>query len=170
MKAIVLDMDGTIADTYNVPQWLTMLENKNAAPYIVAKPIGDNEKINACLALLQGYGYVVEVVSWLCKDSNNKQFDNATRRAKKQWLKKYYPAIDPRNVHIVKHGTNKWRVSKCKGGILFDDEANNVEQWNKQTSSGRAIQIEGVKTLLETLEAIAEQELTKREDKQNLQR
>ena len=52
MKAIVLDMDGTIADTYNVPQWLTMLENKNAAPYNVAKPIGDDEKINACLALL----------------------------------------------------------------------------------------------------------------------
>lgn len=160
MKAIILDMDGTITDLYNVPHWLTMLENENAAPYIVAKPIGDNKKINACLALLQGYGYVVEVVSWLCKNSNNKQFNNATRRAKKQWLKKYYPAIDPKNVHVVKHGTNKWRVSKCKGGILFDDEINNVEQWNKQTSSGKAVKIEGISTLLKTLETIVEQELT----------
>ena len=48
---------------------------------------------------------------------------------------------------------------------MFDDETNNVEQWNKQTSSGRAVKIEGINTLLKILEALAEQELTKREDK-----
>lgn len=158
-KAIVLDLDGVLVDLYNVPQWLPMLESKNAAPYAIAQPIGDSEKINALLALLQGYGYTVEVVSWLAKDNDNKQFDNAVRRAKKQWLKKYYPAIDPRNVHVVKHGTNKWRVAKCKGGILFDDEAKNINQWNKQTSSGNAVKVDGIRTVLETLEAIAKSEL-----------
>ena len=39
MNAIYLDMDGTIADLYAVPNWLKMLRAENPAPYIQAEPL-----------------------------------------------------------------------------------------------------------------------------------
>ena len=59
MKAIVLDLDGTLADFYSVRGWLEMLQAENAAPYLIAKPLGDYKKLNGLLAALQGYGYAV---------------------------------------------------------------------------------------------------------------
>lgn len=159
MKAIVLDLDGTICDLYGVNGWLPMLENSNAAPYLIAKPLGDYKKLNGLLAALQGYGYAVEVVSWLAKGKTTKQFDSAVRKNKRAWLRKYYPAIDLNNVHVVKHGTNKWRVSNYKGGILFDDESANVHGWQRDTSSGRAVRIKDDTTLLDALESLIIQEI-----------
>ena len=50
MKAIVLDLDGTLCDFYNVNGWLPMLQAENAAPYLIAKPLGDYKKLNGLLA------------------------------------------------------------------------------------------------------------------------
>lgn len=153
-KAIILDMDGTIADFYGVNGWLDALKRHDATPYSAANPYGNSERINGLLAALQGYGYTVEVVSWLARNSADKAFDNAVRRAKRLWLKRYYPAISPSNVHIVKYGTNKWRVAKSKGGILFDDETNNCETWRKHSASGSAIQITSPDTLVSALTSL----------------
>ena len=159
MKAIVLDLDGTLCDFYNVNGWLSMLQAENAAPYLIAKPLGDYKKLNGLLAALQGYGYAVEVVSWLAKGETSKQFDSAVRKNKRAWLRKYYPAINLKNVHVVKHGTNKWRVSNYKGGILFDDESGNVNAWKRDTMSGKAVRIKDETTLLDALESLIIQEL-----------
>lgn len=56
-----------------------MLQAENAAPYLIAKPLGDYKKLNGLSAALQGYGYAVEVVSWLAKGKNTKQFNSAVR-------------------------------------------------------------------------------------------
>ena len=159
MKAIVLDLDGTICDLYGVNGWLPMLENSNVAPHLIAQPLGDYKKLNGLLAALQGYGYAVEVVSWLAKGETTKQFDSAVRKNKRAWLRKYYPAINLNNVHVVKYGTNKWRVSNYKGGILFDDESSNVHAWQRDTMNGKAIRIKDETTLLDALESLIIQEL-----------
>ena len=129
-KAIVFDLDGCLVDFYSVDGWLNYLIAEDATPYAVAEPYGDSKAINAALATLQGMGYVIEVVSWL---SN------------------YYPCIDPSNVHVVAHGTNKWRVSNNKGGVLFDDEQGNIDNWNKHSNSGIGIQVTNSDTVLSTL-------------------
>ena len=49
-KAIVLDMDGTIASLYSVDGWLDYLIAEDATPYAVAEPYGDSKAINAALA------------------------------------------------------------------------------------------------------------------------
>ena len=36
---IFFDMDGTIADFYNVPNWLLKLRNNDASPYEEAVPL-----------------------------------------------------------------------------------------------------------------------------------
>lgn len=155
MNAIILDMDGTIADLYSVRGWLPMLEHGNAAPYLKARPLYDAAKLNGILAALQGYGYEVEIVSYLAKHAeSNKAFDSATRKAKRAWLKRYLPCIKSNNIHLVKHGSNKWRVSNYKGGTLFDDELDNVNKWNRQTSSGSAVCCDGTVNLLNELEKL----------------
>lgn len=153
-KAIVLDMDGTIANFYSVEGWLNYLIAEDTTPYTIAEPYGDSKAINAALATLQGMGYVVEVVSWLSKGKPSKAFNAAVRKAKLDWLSKYYPSINPSNVHIVAHGTNKWRVSNNKGGILFDDEQGNIDNWNKHSNSGIGIQVINSDTILTTLHQI----------------
>lgn len=157
-RAIVLDMDGTIANLYGVEGWLNCLIAEDATPYAVAEPYGDSKAINAALATLQGIGYVIEVVSWLSKGKPSKAFNAAVRKAKLDWLSKYYPNIDPNNVHVVAHGTNKWRVSNNKGGILFDDEQSNIDTWNKHSNSGIGIQVTSSDTVLSMLCQIIDKE------------
>lgn len=157
-KAIVLDMDGTIANFYGVAGWLDYLIAEDATPYSVAQPYGDNVAINAALATLQGMGYVVEVVSWLSKGKPSKAFNADVRKAKLEWLANYYPCIDPNNIHVVAHGTNKWHVSNNKGGILFDDEQGNIDCWNKHSNSGYAVKVDNSNSVLSALLAIIDNE------------
>lgn len=153
-KAVVFDLDGCLVDFYSVDGWLDYLVAEDATPYAVAEPYGDSRAINAALATLQGMGYVVEVVSWLSKGKPSKAFNAAVRKAKLDWLSKYYPSISSSNVHIVAHGTNKWYVSNNKGGVLFDDEQGNIDTWNKHSNSGIGIQVINSDTILTTLHQI----------------
>ena len=104
-KAIVLDMDGTIANFYS-----DYLIAEDATPYAVAEPYG--YQCRACYPTKYG------VCGWLSKGEPSKAFNAAVRKAKLDWLSKYYPSINPSNVHVVAHGTNKWRVSNNKGGVM----------------------------------------------------
>lgn len=156
-SGVVFDLDGTITDLYSVPGWLPMLQNKNAAPYMIAKPIGDAHAINARIAALKAFGVSVEVVSWLAKNNTDKAYDAAVRRAKKAWLRKHFPAIEIKNVHIVKHGTNKWSVAHNKSAILLDDELNNCRTWNKHTNRGKAIHVTSTQDVINTLDSLLEE-------------
>ncbi len=49
---ICFDMDGTIADLYNVPNWLERLQAEDATPYLEAKPLWDMECLNNILMRL----------------------------------------------------------------------------------------------------------------------
>lgn len=158
-KAVVFDLDGCLVDFYSVEGWLNYLIAEDATPYAVAEPYGDNKAINAALATLQGMGYVVEVVSWLSKGNPSKAFNAEVRKAKLEWLHKYYPSINPNNVHVVAHGTNKWYVSNNKDGILFDDEQGNIDCWNKHTNSGIAVKVTNNDTVLSALRKIINKEM-----------
>ena len=128
-KVLVFDMDGTIADFYNVPQWLAYLENSDATPYKIAKPLYDMDSLNTVLSLLKNKGYRIVVTSWLAKNSS-KEFDKATRKAKLKWLEKYGFPCD--EVHLVKYGTTKANCTRKLGGyqILIDDNQTVRKGWN----------------------------------------
>ena len=44
-KAIYFDMDGTVANLYDVPNWLEKLQAQDVTPYIEAKPLIDMEEL-----------------------------------------------------------------------------------------------------------------------------
>ena len=129
-RTIYFDMDGTIANFYDVPNWLPRIRSYDATPYRDAKPRVDMTELNSLVLDLKRRGYSIGVVSWLSMDGSNKKFNADVRQAKREWLAKWFPYAD--EVHIVKHGTPKHKVVRnASNGILVDDEERNVEEWRR---------------------------------------
>lgn len=127
VKAINFDMDGTLADFYGVENWLEYLMNKDAYPYIAAKPLVNMSILARYLNRLQRNGYEINIISWLSKNSNE-EFDKIVTEAKKKWLKKHLPSVNWNKITIVAYGVNK---STLGNGILFDDEEPNRNMWGE---------------------------------------
>lgn len=119
---IIFDMDGTIADLYGQGDWLECLENGDSKPYRVAKPLCDMARLSQICGDLIAKGIEIEIVSWLAKNSN-KEFDAATRQAKRDWLKENN--FKATSIHLVKYGTPKARYKKVGDSltVLFDDDS-----------------------------------------------
>ena len=127
MRTIYFDMDGTIANLYEVEDWLPKLINSDSSPYEEAEPMIDMNDLSNLLKGLQSKGVKIGIVSWLAKNST-KEYDKAVRTAKRRWLKENID-ITFDEIHIVKYGTRKDYIVKDKMGILFDDELNNRNNW-----------------------------------------
>lgn len=125
MPTIWFDMDGTIADLYNVPDWLDFLLEESTKPYEDAKPINFT---NDVIDKLHTMGYNIGIISWGSKQSSQR-FLKATRNAKVEWLKKHFPSIDG-TIHVVMHGKIK-SAFKSDGDILIDDEERNRVLWGE---------------------------------------
>lgn len=150
-KAIYFDMDGTIADLYEVPNWLPMLRAYDSTPYSIAQPKVDMVELSRILAILKSNGYTIGVITWLSMGSN-KEYDRKVREAKSEWLKQHI-SIEFDEIHMVKYATPKHIVAKIRKGILVDDNEEVCTQWKKY--GGVAIDakpvtwIEALKTLVE---------------------
>ena len=128
MYTIYFDMDGTIADLYNVENWLPKLRAENPSPYVEAEAMVDPGEVQLYLSILQNRGYKLGVISWLSKGSS-KSYDKMVRQAKRNWLRENLPEITFDETHFVKYGTRKDYIAKDKDGILFDDSAEVRENW-----------------------------------------
>lgn len=114
---IILDMDGTIADLYNVENWLSKLRMFDPSPYAQARLMVDN--LSETIKNARNSGICIKVVSWLSKDSNN-EYDNEVRKTKKEWLFKHNLFLD--SVRIVPYGKEKaYYRDKENLNILIDD-------------------------------------------------
>lgn len=119
MVNFIFDMDGTIADLYHVENWLDKLRAEDATPYEEARPLWNMCKLCDTLHALQSMGHKVTIVTWLAKESS-KDYNRATRAAKRAWLKSYDFPFD--EIHLVKYGTPKSKYAVPDAiNIFFDD-------------------------------------------------
>lgn len=130
MQAVYFDMDGTIADLYNVPDWLEHLQNERTSPYTDAKPLVDMGHLQTIIATLNGLGIAVGVISWGAKGGTT-EYTRRVKKAKVSWLKKH--GLNIQEIHVVKYGTPKHRVAKHKNAVLVDDEQQNLNKWRGAT-------------------------------------
>ena len=128
INKIWFDMDGTIADLYGVENWLPMLINSDPTPYAVAAPLLHLSTLARMLNKAQRAGYEIGVISWLSKTSTA-DYDKKVKAAKLAWLAKHLPSVSWNEVKIVAYGTSK--ITECGGGILFDDEDKNRNEWGE---------------------------------------
>ena len=124
---IVLDMDGTIADLYNVPNWLEYLKNGSPHPYEVAQPMINIIAFNKWVT---NNNITVVICSWLAKNATA-DYNKQVRKAKREWLKNCGIVVD--KIHIVKYGTPKHTVTKAtkENQLLFDDDFTVRQKWSK---------------------------------------
>lgn len=128
---ICFDLDGTLADLYNVPDWLSKLRAEDASPYKEAKPLYDMKRLNEICSLLQKAGYEIQVITALAKEASP-EYKKAIREAKRAWLDKWGFVYD--HFHGVDYKTNKSKViyrDLRKGGhaLLVDDEERHTKAW-----------------------------------------
>ena len=119
-------MDGTIADLYNYPQWLSLLQEEKTEPYEFCSPMVNMVKLST---MLKSNNISVNILSWLSKNGNP-IYNRKVRYAKLRWLEK-----NGLNMHIINkyiivpYGTNKGMYARDEYDVLFDDELNNRRNW-----------------------------------------
>lgn len=128
-KAIYFDMDGTIADLYNVENWLSKLRNENNTPYIEAKPMYNMQALAIVLEALKESGYTIGVITWLSKESS-KAYKKSVTQAKREWLTNNVPFVFD-EVHFVQYNTPKHTVPKIRHGVLIDDNDKVCKNWER---------------------------------------
>lgn len=137
-ELLVFDMDGTLADFYNEPNWFEDLQAHRTTPYENARPLVDMKKLVDMLNKIKDR-VDIAIVTWGSKEYD-KDFQKATAKAKKAWLDKYEFPYDI--FRCTKYGESKrYPVSpKTKVNakkqipekqILFDDNPEVREDWKK---------------------------------------
>lgn len=137
---IYFDLDGTIADLYNVPNWLEKIRSESESPYIEARPLCNLSQLARALNKLQQNGYKIGVITWLSKNATP-DFAEKIRIAKRTWLRQHLPSVDWNEMHMIKYGTPKHSICKCPDGILFDDEEDIRKKWAKKGQAYSPMQI-----------------------------
>lgn len=141
---IWFDMDGTLNQFYNVPNWLPMLRASDPTPYMIAKPNVNMSLLARYLHRLQDMGYEIGIISWLSK-TGTPAYNAEVTATKYAWLKRHLPSVIFDEINIVPYGVNK-NLFNDGNDILFDDEQPNRENW-----TGTAY---GVDNILETLKSL----------------
>ena len=135
VKMICLDLDGSIVDFYNVPNWLEKIRAFDPSPYAEAKPLWDMKALAGILHQLQENGIKIAIITWMSKESTP-DFDKATREAKLQWLAQYDFPYD--YFHCVRYGATKADSvrKRLKDGeaILIDDNKKVRAGWSLGTA------------------------------------
>lgn len=142
---IFFDLDGTLADLYNVEGWLDMLFASDALPYEIAKPLVRLSALARLLNNLQKKGYRIGIISWLSKGSSP-EYDKDVTAAKKKWLAKHLKSVNFDEINIIRYGVPKEQFAKTENDVLFDDEAQNRVNW-----TGRAFNVNDILGVLKTL-------------------
>lgn len=125
-KEIWFDMDGTIADLYGVDNWLDYLIKEDVYPYANAKVMLNFSLMARLLNKLQKQGWKIGIISWTSK-CGSENYNLAVEVAKRAWLARHLPSVEWDEIRVVRYGTNKYIA--CGGGILFDDEQGNRDNW-----------------------------------------
>lgn len=134
MRTIYFDMDGTLADLYGVDNWLNKLRAEDTTPYTDAKPLLPLNQLARLLNSLQRKGFRIGVITWLAKNSSYK-YEKNTATAKLEWLRKHLKSVQWDEIHFQSYGTPKENYLYNKSDILFDDNDDIRQAWEKKNGT-----------------------------------
>lgn len=128
-RTIWFDMDGTIADLYNVENWLPKLRSYDPSPYAEAEVMLNMSLLARYLNKLQKLGYWIGIISWASKDSTT-EYDKAVADAKREWLKIHLSSVTFNEILITPYGIPKELWMNATDDILFDDNEEIRNEWD----------------------------------------
>lgn len=145
MRTIWFDMDGTIADLYDVPGWLDLLQAGDPSPYAEAAVMHNMSQLAKLLNRVQAAGYELGVISWTARNSTD-EYATAVEAAKRRWLDQHLHSVHFNTINVVAYGTPKSTFARTSDDILFDDEERNRDEW-----TGTAYTPDNIVTVLKEL-------------------
>ena len=113
-KIVYLDMDGTIADLYNTPNWLERLINEDENIFTECEPLITMEELETYFPTEK---YDIRICSMTPKNATREYCENVENQ-KNEWLDKFFPNIVKR--YYLPYGSNK-NYKNSKNCILVDD-------------------------------------------------
>lgn len=114
MIKVYLDMDGTIADLYNEPNWLENLRTEKQGMFQTLRPMITETRL---IELFPNDKYEVVILSMVPKGAT-KEYSEIVKQEKNAWIDKHFPSIKKRI--YLKYGYNK-NLKNSKNAILIDD-------------------------------------------------
>ena len=120
-NTIYFDMDGTLANLYDVKDWLNKLISEDFSPYEDAEPLLDMQELTRLILNVKKVGYKVGIATWGSKYSSEK-FIEKVKQSKEKWINKYLPKVAFDQFVVLDYSCNKASAVKDPFGILFDDE------------------------------------------------
>lgn len=132
LKMICFDMDGTIADLYNVTNWEAGLNNSKVEPYAEAVPMWDMDELSDVLNALKAKGIEIRIISWGAMNGS-KEYLKRTKATKQEWLDAYNFPYD--KIHCTQYGTSKNKSirksidERVEEALLIDDSEKVRKSW-----------------------------------------
>lgn len=111
---VYLDMDGTIADLYNQPNWLKTIELEMPGLFLRARPLV-SEKV--LLEKFPKEKYEIVILSMTPKGASL-EYCEKVKREKDAWLSMHFPSLTKR---IYKRYGNNKNLKGSAQAILIDD-------------------------------------------------
>ena len=149
MKKIIFDLDGTLYDLYNIPDWEKKLRQEKRNIFLEGKTFL-NDDFYEIIEELRNLGFTFDVATWLPMFAT-KQYEQICREEKEKWIKDNLKFVE--GIYIAPYGTPKQKMVEKKSSImiLIDDNLEVCRSW--ETKKQR--QYKNVKNnLIEILEEI----------------
>lgn len=106
-KTVWFDMDGTLYDLYNIPNWLERLEEKDEGVFYHGTMMYNPFRIEQAIDALIAHGWQVGVITWAPKGvEKDDPFFTKVENIKRFWLKRFYPAL-LENFYCLPYGESK---------------------------------------------------------------
>lgn len=142
---IFIDMDGTLADTYNVPNWFDYIKECNAELFSLAQPADPTEVMDYLNDLGPNRVVVTMLPEPMEDEAENEIYYEEVKKVKMEWLEKFFPQLNPK-VIFIPYGHTKSDVINSREDILIDDSLRQLKEWD-----GEAIKSPWNKSLDEAL-------------------
>lgn len=149
-KTITFDLDGTLYDLYNLPNWLPMIENEQPEVFTEGSDYVNIEDLKVLIADLQNLGWTVGITTWLPMKATE-EYQRACEFAKKNWLTK--KGLDNLQFYnFVPYGTEKRNCLPFVGelNVLVDDNTDILASW-RMNKHYKTIAVEKGDTLIEDI-------------------
>lgn len=111
---VYLDLDGTLADLYNEPDWLGALCSEASGLFLHLRPLVSEKEL---LEKFPKEKYEITILSMTPKDASLEYCEKVVEE-KNAWVDKYFPSLTKRI--YKKYGHNK-NLKNSANAILIDD-------------------------------------------------
>lgn len=128
MKKIYFDMDGTVYDLYNLPNWLEMLRQEQEGAFTLGRPKVDMTKLQEVCNALAAEGWEFGIITWLPIGAS-REYCRSCEQEKRNWAAEFMPYISEFYAQVYGVPKHIAPVRKSKTMILVDDNERVRQGW-----------------------------------------